>query len=158
MGSITVRKLDHAGRQVTTYPGQVLRREDHAIVLRTTWSRPPLDLGYVVFETGSRWTEYFYGDQWYNIFEICASDGHLQGWYCNVTRPAHISADEVVAEDLALDLWVASGGEMRVLDEDEFAAMPLTAEEREAARNALAKLRAMVVQKDPPFDRKCSDA
>jgi len=158
MGSITVRKLDHAGRQVTAYPAQVLRREDHAIVLRTTWSRPPLDLGYVVLEAGSRWTEYFYGDQWYNIFEICASDGRLLGWYCNVTRPACIDACEVVAEDLALDLWVAPDGQMRVLDEDEFAALPLTTKERKAAQSAMAKLRAMVVQKAPPFDRKCDDA
>ena len=108
---VTVRKLDHAGRQILAHKGVVLRRESNAIVLRTTWERPPLDLGYVVLETGSRWTEYFFATQWYNIFEICASDGHLQGWYCNITRPARITtgeANEVAAEDLALDLWAAA--------------------------------------------------
>ena len=150
---VTIRKLDHAGRQVIAYPGQVLWCDGHAIVLRTGWDRAPLDLGFVVLEPGDRWTEYFYADRWYNIFEIRASD-RLKGWYCNVTRPARIGADEVVAEDLALDLWVAPDGETRVLDEDEFAALPLTPAEREAARKALAELQAMVLQKTPPFDRR----
>jgi predicted RNA-binding protein associated with RNAse of E/G family len=152
MESVTVRKLDHAGRQVTAYPGQVLRRDGRAIVLRTGWGRDALDLGYVVLEPGDRWTEHFYADRWYNIFEICASDGRLKGWYCNVTRPARIGADEVTTEDLALDLWVAPDGETRVLDEDEFAALPLNPAEREAARQALAELQEMVAQGMAPFE------
>jgi len=157
MEQVTVRKLDHAGRQVTAYPGQVLWRAGAAIVLRTGWERPPLNLGFVVLEPGDRWTEYFYTDRWYNIFEICASDGRLKGWYCNVTRPAYISADEVAAEDLALDLWVRPTGEMRVLDEDEFTALPLSTAERQAAQRALAELQALVVRKAAPFNRRCDD-
>ncbi len=151
MELVTVRKLDHAGRQVTAYPGRVLRRDDRAIVLRTRWRRAPLDLGFVVLEPGDRWTEFFYADRWYNIFEIRASDGRLKGWYCNVTRPACISAGEVAADDLALDLWVAPDGETQVLDEDEFAALRLTPAERESAQKALAELQTMVARKAAPF-------
>ena len=153
MGFITIRKLDHAGNQVLAYPGQVLRRDGRTIVLRTGWDRASLDLGFVVLEPGDRWTEYFYADRWYNIFEIHASDGRLKGWYCNVTRPAHIGKDEVSAKDLALDLWVAPDGGMRVLDEDEFAALSLRPAEREAARRALAELQGMVAQRVAPFAR-----
>ena len=154
MEHVTIRKLDHAGSQVTAYPGRVLRRADRAIVLRTAWDRAPMDLGFVVLEPGDRWTEYFYTDRWYNIFQICASDGRLKGWYCNITRPAYIGADEVTAEDLALDLWVAPGGEMQVLDEDEFIALPLLPEERDAARKALTGLQAKVTRGEAPFERK----
>ena len=153
MGSITIRKLDHAGNQVLAYPGQVLRRDGRTIVLRTGWDRASLDLGFVVLEPGDRWTEYFYADRWYNIFEIHASDGCLKGWYCNVTRPARISDEQVLAEDLALDLWVAPDGEPQVLDEDEFAALSLRPAEREAARQALAELQGMVAQRVAPFAR-----
>jgi predicted RNA-binding protein associated with RNAse of E/G family len=149
---VTVRKLDHDGQQVTAYPGRVLQRDGRGIVLRTGWNRPPLDVGYVVLEPGDRWAEYFYADRWYNIFEIRAGDGRLKGWYCNVTRPARITADEVTAEDLALDLWVAPDGEMLVLDEDEFAALRLSPSEREAAQNALTELRTMVARRAAPFD------
>jgi predicted RNA-binding protein associated with RNAse of E/G family len=149
---LTVRKLDHMGQQVTAYPGRVLQRDDSTIVLRTSWDRAPLDVGYVLLEPGDRWAEHFYADRWYNIFEIRSSNGRLKGWYCNVTRPARITADEVSAEDLALDLWVVPDGEMLVLDEDEFAALSLSPAEREAAQNALAELQAMVAQRMPPFD------
>ncbi|RLC73528.1 MAG: DUF402 domain-containing protein [Chloroflexi bacterium] len=157
MTTITIRKLDHAGRQVLAYQGQVLRRESSAIVLRTGWSRGPLDVGYVILEPGDRWTEYFYADRWYNIFEIRSSDSRLKGWYCNITRPARITSDEVAAEDLALDLWVAPDGEMLVLDEDEFAALALPPAEHDAAQQALAELQAMVRRKAPPFDGRDDD-
>jgi predicted RNA-binding protein associated with RNAse of E/G family len=155
---ITVRKLDYSGRQITTYSGDVLQRTDDAVALRTTWTRPSLDLGYVVLETGSLWTEWFFVGQWYNIFEICANDGRFLGWYCNITRPPRITAKEVAAEDLALDLWVAADGTMQVLDEDEFAELPISPQEREAALDALARLQGMVSQKVPPFDRIRDDA
>ncbi len=153
MAQITVRKLDHAGREVISYPGEAVERSDHRVVLHTSWDRAPMDLGFVVLEPGDRWIEFFYTDRWYNIFEIHASDGRLKGWYCNITRPACIGEDEVAAEDLALDLWVVPDGTMQVLDEDEFADLPLTPEDRRTAREALAELEDMVAREDPPFDR-----
>ncbi len=152
MELFTIRKLDHTGQQVTAYPGRVLRRGASTIVLRTRWKRAPLDVGYVILEPGDRWAEHFYSDRWYNIFEIRSSEGELKGWYCNVTRPARITAEEVSAEDLALDLWVAPDGEMLVLDEDEFAELSLLPAERKAAQQALAELQAMVVQRAFPFN------
>jgi predicted RNA-binding protein associated with RNAse of E/G family len=152
MDHITVRKLDHNGHEVISYPGDVLQRSTDAIVLRAVWDGEPVDLGFVVLELGDRWTETFYSDRWYNILEIRASEGRLKGWYCNVTRPAQITRDEVAAEDLALDLWVEPDGSMQVLDEDEFAELDLSPEEREAAQEALRLLRAMVAQEVPPFD------
>ncbi|NLF01438.1 MAG: DUF402 domain-containing protein [Anaerolineales bacterium] len=148
----TIRKLDHTGREVTHYLGELLARRDGVLVLRTRWTREPLDLGFVVLEPSDCWTEYFYAERWYNIFEIRAGDGGLKGWYCNVTRPPRIGEDEVAAEDLALDLWVTPARSIQVLDEDEFAALPLSASEREAALRALVELRASVARRDHPFD------
>jgi predicted RNA-binding protein associated with RNAse of E/G family len=54
---------------------------------------------------------------------------------------------------MALDLWVAPDGETQVLDEDEFAALPLTSSERDVARQALAELQEMVARGAAPFDR-----
>jgi protein associated with RNAse G/E len=152
MDQITVRKLDHTGCEIVSYPGVVLKRTHDAIVLRTTWDRELLDLDFVVLEPDDRWTETFYSDRWYNIFEIRANDGRLKGWYCNVTRPARITRDEVAAEDLALDLWVEADGTVRVLDEDEFAELDLLPGEREAGQEALRRLKLMVTQGTPPFD------
>lgn len=153
MEQITVRKLDHNGTEVISYPGQVVERADDAIVLRTSWDREPMDLGFVTLEPGDRWMEYFYSNRWYNIFEIRTSNGRLKGWYCNVTRPAHIGKEAVTADDLALDLWVAPDRSTKVLDADEFAELPLEPRDRRAARQALAELQAMVTEEAPPFDQ-----
>jgi len=151
MAWMTVRKLDHAGRLVTAYPGRVLRRMDTSIVLETAWERLPLDLGYVVLETGDRWVEFFYADRWYNAFRIHAADGRLKGIYCNITRPAEITATTVSAEDLALDLWIDPQGRVMVLDEDEFAVLPITATERAEAQAARAALERMAAQGTGPW-------
>ena len=134
MDQVTVRKLDLAGREVISYVGHVLERDDAEIVLRTAWNRGPLDLGCVVLEPGDCWTETFFSNRWYSVFQVRAKDGHLKGWYCNVTRPARFRADEVAAEDLALNLWVGPDGEMMVLDEDEFTQLPLSPRGGKGAR------------------------
>jgi hypothetical protein len=156
MDQVTVRKLDHTGQEVISYPGEVLERRDDAIVLRTSWDRDPMDLGFVILEPDDAWIETFYADRWYNVFEIRDGDGRLKGWYCNVARPARITEDEVAAEDLVLDLWVAPDGEMTVLDEDEFAALSLPPETWRRAREALGELKARAEAGAPPFDGEVS--
>ena len=140
--NIIIRKLDLHGREVFAYPGRLLERSGNSALVEAFFERQErLDLGYTVFERGDRFLESFYTDRWYNIFEVHArGTGALRGWYCNITRPAVITSEEIRAVDLALDLWVSPQGESRVLDEDEFEALALPAAEAAAARAALVEL------------------
>ncbi len=54
--------------------------------------------------------------------------------------PAVLGAEVISYRDLALDLLVFPDGRQVVLDEDEFAALPLDARTRTQARRALATL------------------
>jgi hypothetical protein len=65
-----------------------------------------------------------------NIFGNDVGRDRLTGWYCNIVRPAHITGEHVSTDDLALDLFVAPDGAVTVLDEDEFATLPLDAATR----------------------------
>jgi predicted RNA-binding protein associated with RNAse of E/G family len=151
MAVVTVRKLNPAGESVFAYAGEVVERTENVLCLRARWERPALDLGYVVFETGDLFTEWFFADRWYNVFEIHGAPG-LKGWYCNITTPAHLLPDSVESRDLLLDLWVGPEGDCRVLDEDEFAACAtLDATARVAALQALDDLRALVARRMGPF-------
>lgn len=150
---MTVRKLDHRGQEVTTYPGYLLHQDAQFIILGTRWRRSPMDLGYVVLEPGDRWLEVFYADRWYNVFEIYAGGGQLKGWYCNVTRPTRIREAEVVWEDLALDVWGEPGQRPLTLDWDEFTVLPLDPPERAAARAAMTRLLDRFRRDGQPFDR-----
>lgn len=155
MSPITVRKLDLAGKELFAYAGNVLARTPNSVTVEAFFSRyDRLDLGYTVFERGDRFVEFFYADRWYNVFEVHAvGTDKLRGWYCNVTRPALIEDARVSAVDLALDLWINSDGSARVLDEEEFAGLPLAPAEREAARAALDELQVFAAKRAGPFAR-----
>lgn len=154
MREIVVEKLNVKGQQVVSYRGVVIQRPPGEICLEARWAMPARDLGYVRFEPGDRFVEWFYSDHWYNIFEIHSRETDaLVGWYCNVATPATIEQGIVRYRDLLLDLWVSRDGTMLVLDEDEFAA-DATMDDltREAARNALMSLRTLVERRAPPFE------
>lgn len=136
-----VYKLDYAGREVWQYPAIVLAREPDAIRLEAYFNRDDVDLGYTVFKRGDRFIETFYANRWYNVFAVYdRDDGAFKGWYANLCRPAIIGDDAVRCDDLSLDVWVSPAGEATLLDEDEFAALPIPDDERRQADDALRLL------------------
>ena len=139
--TITVYKLDHHGRELWRYPARVLARDAHSIRLEGFFNRDDTPVGPAVFRRGDRLVETFYSDRWYNVFAVYdRDDGALKGWYCNITRPATITDEAVSGDDLALDGWVSPDGAATVLDEEEFAALELGEDERDAARQALGQI------------------
>ena len=139
--TITVYKLDHHGRELWRYPARVLARDAHSIRLEGFFNRDDTPVGPAVFRRGDRLGETFYSDRWYNVFAVYdRDDGALKGWYCNITRPATITDEAVSGDDLALDVWVSPDGAATVLDEEEFAALELGEDERDAARQALGQI------------------
>ncbi len=145
MTSITVEKRDHRGRPVIRYEGEVVERGVNFVCLIAQFGHADVDAGCVIFRRGDTMTEWFFSDRWYNVFRLQdVGNGRLKGWYCNITRPAVIGDGLVYADDLALDVFVSPRGELQVLDEDEFAALELTAGERQAASGAVEALRQAV--------------
>jgi predicted RNA-binding protein associated with RNAse of E/G family len=141
---ITVLKRNPAGEVTWQYEGTLLRRGPNVITLEALFNREDTPLMEVVFKRGDRFIETFFSDRWYNVFEVHdRDDGRLKGWYCNIGRPADLKIDSVSYIDLALDLWVAADGTQTVLDEDEFAGLPVDAETRARARTGLQELRSV---------------
>ncbi|MBN1679438.1 MAG: DUF402 domain-containing protein [Anaerolineae bacterium] len=150
---ITVIKNDHAGREILRYTGRILARDTTSITLEARFSRADVHTPYHTFRTGDRFIEWFYNDRWYNVFQMHdVDDDRLKGWYCNITRPATLSDGVIVADDLALDLFVSPGGVLSVLDEGEFAALPIDDTTRAGARQALRDLCDRVIARRAPFD------
>ncbi len=148
--ALTVYKLDYTGNEVWQYPARLLERGADHIRLEAFFNRDDMALGYTTFRRGDRFVETFYDDRWYNVFAVYdRDDGTLKGWYCNVSRPADITATAVRCDDLALDVWAApdagaaAGATPLVLDEQEFAALPLSDDDR---RHALAALQTLLAE------------
>jgi nicotinamide-nucleotide amidase len=129
-----IRKLDYKGNEKARYEADVVERDDTRLVVRAEWTRPTVKLGFATFARGDVLRETFYTDRWYNVFELFTPQGDLKGWYADVTRPTHITADAADWEDLILDIWMNPDGSMQVLDEDEFAAALPELPSLEAAR------------------------
>ncbi|MFF4358205.1 DUF402 domain-containing protein [Streptomyces sp. NPDC001604] len=140
------RQLDvvlvKAGRTKIRYAAELLDDDGTRVVVRAPWAGDGVrDFGFVRFEKGDVFTEYYWRDRWYAVKEVRDLEGTLKGWYCDVTRPATLSGTELVVEDLDLDLWhSADGRDVLRLDEDEFAESGLAATDPEAAAAAVAAL------------------
>ncbi|MHC3475050.1 ribonuclease FAU-1 family protein [Streptomyces sp. 7R007] len=140
------RRLDvvlvKAGRTKLRYPARLLSDDGTRVVVRAPFAGgEPRDFGFVRFEAGDVFTEYYWRDRWYAVKELRDSSGTLKGWYCDIARPAVLCGAELVVEDLDLDLWrSADGRDVRRLDEDEFADSGLSRTDPRAAAAAVAAL------------------
>ncbi|MGW1258474.1 DUF402 domain-containing protein [Streptomyces sp. NPDC002513] len=134
--------LVKAGRTKIRYPAGLLHDDGTRIAVRAPWAGDGVrDFGFVRFEPGDVFTEYYWRDRWYAVKEVRDGRGTLKGWYCDITRPAVRSGGALVVEDLDLDLWrSADGATVLRLDEDEFAASGLTRTDPAAAVQALDTL------------------
>lgn len=137
--------LVKAGRTKIRYPAELLADDGSRIAVRAPWAGDAVrDFGFVRFEAGDVFTEYYWRDRWYSVKEVRDAAGALKGWYCDITRPATLTGAELVVEDLDLDLWrSADGREVLRLDEDEFAASGLAESDPNAAAAAVAALDAL---------------
>lgn len=151
---ITIIKLDPRGDEKIRYTGEVLEQVGGRVVISASWTLGVKDLGYVRFEPGDLFTEYYYEDHWFNIFEIVSANGLRKGWYCNITEPAYIYDERIEQVDLFLDVWVDVRGKYLVLDEDEFAvATSMSKEQRSGALIGLQALLHSLQMRQSPFDK-----
>jgi predicted RNA-binding protein associated with RNAse of E/G family len=145
---ITVSKQDEKGKETWRYQAKLLARDVNCIQLEANFDRADTKIAGMLLARGDRFVETYYTDRWYNIFEIHNRENdQLRGWYCNIGCPAEINGNTLSYIDLALDLLVFPDGRQIVLDEDEFAALDISAELRIKARTALAELQENFRQK-----------
>ena len=153
MSTVTVNKKDHLGDPIISYKAEVISRGDTWICVQAVFAHRDVDIGVMKFRQGDLMTEWFYTNRYYNIFEIQDASSHkIKGWYCNITRPAQITGDNISADDLALDVYISPSGVVMLLDEDDFATLDLPASERQAALRAVEALIENARQRVPPFD------
>lgn len=144
MEDLTIIKKNAAGQEVWRYTGRTLKRKSKCVLLEAFFNREGVELEGIKMARGDRFIEVYFTDRWYNIYEIHEPhSGALRGWYANISRPARVNQTEVEYIDLALDLIVLPNGEMKVLDEDEFAALALPTEEQAKALAALEELKGL---------------
>lgn len=149
---ITVVKLNPQGVPKIQYAGELSKRMPNGVVISAIWRLSAKDLGYTRFEPGDHFTEYYFTDRWFNIFDIASADGERKGWYCNMAQPATLTSGRIEQIDLLLDVWIDPRGVPLVLDEDEFASdTTMSEEQRAGAQQGLRDILRMVAEQEEPF-------
>jgi predicted RNA-binding protein associated with RNAse of E/G family len=144
LNDVVVIKRNIDGQETWRYDGRILERGQNWLLLEAFFNRQDTPFHGIVLARGDRFLETYYSDRWYNIFEIHDRlSGDLKGWYCNVTRPALFEETQVSYIDLALDLLVYPDQTQLVLDEDEFAQLPIDESTRQKALAALQELQTL---------------
>lgn len=147
-----ITKIAPDGRPPFTYPGEVVYRDEAVTVVRCVWTAiKPFAVGPFALEAGDLFIECYYAAQWFNIFVIYDAVGRLKGWYCNLSEPPEVTAEEIRWRDLALDWLALPDGQALLLDEDEFEALRPSPEVRRQAAQALATLRQWRAEGRFPF-------
>jgi hypothetical protein len=153
MQKFTVIKCDAQGNIELAYDGVLVERNAGFVCIDAVFALDDRDLGYVHLRRGDRFREWFYAEQWFNIFRVKDGDTlALKGWYCNITRPPLITSASVTADDLGLDLFVYPDGATLLLDEEEFEGLRLAAAEKVKALQAVQRIETWVKRRLPPFD------
>lgn len=154
---ILVRKLNYEDRETWRWSGKLVERGDGVVVIDAIFNGKPRDLGYMKLETTDLFHEFYYSDRWFNIFQVFAGDGTMKGWYCNITKPAQFSDNEIAFVDMVLDVFVYPDGRPLVLDEEEFEQNRQTVyslEDAQKAKEAVAQLLEMAKRGEFPFERR----
>lgn len=141
MSTITIIKQDHKGSETWRYSGSVISRQVNQVKIEAYFDREDFEFEGITLKLGDRFIETYFGDRWYNIFEIHEqSSKMIKCWYCNISYPAVITGNSITYRDLALDLLVYPDGKQKILDQDEFASLPLSPEDQQSALKGLTQL------------------
>lgn len=152
MNELRIIKQDYSGRNLWEYTGTLLERDGNKIVIEAYFDREKTPVDKLVLQPGDKFVETYFSDEWFNIYEIQEGEsGIIKAWYCNITFPAEISTNSVIYRDLALDLLVYPDGVQKILDMDEFIALPIDDFTRKNALISLEKLQAIFATNELHF-------
>jgi len=144
-------KRNHKDEATWEYSAEVVRREKNVVIVEALFNRDDLPFQEIILKRNDRFVETFFSDKWFNIFEIYdRDDGKIKGWYCNITKPAEITENEITYSDLVLDLWVDAEGKQVVLDEDELNELNVDEELKKKIYASLDELKKYFEIKNPP--------
>lgn len=111
-----------------------------------------------VIRRGTVSFEFYWKNEWFNVFRFHEPEGDLRNFYCNINLPPTFENGVLDYVDLDVDVLVWKDFSFQILDLDEFETHALKYNYSEEMRNkvdlTLQKLLSMIEQKNFPFDYK----
>ena len=111
-----------------------------------------------VIRRGTISHEYYWKNEWYNVFRFHEPEGGLRNFYCNINRPPQLAANVLDYIDLEIDILVWQDFSFEILDLDEYEEnaqkFNFSDEIKYKIEESLNKLLEMIKEKTFPFDYK----
>jgi protein associated with RNAse G/E len=111
-----------------------------------------------VIRRGTVSYEYYWKNEWYNVFRFHEPGGDLRNFYCNVNRPPQFENGVLDYIDLEIDILVWSDFSVEILDLDEYEESSRTFDFPDEVKykvdESLNKLLEMIKERQFPFDFK----
>jgi hypothetical protein len=111
-----------------------------------------------VIRRGTISYEYYWKNEWYNVFRFHEPEGVLRNFYCNINQPPMLSRDVLDYVDLEIDILVWRDFSLEILDLDEYEDTALKYSFSDEIKNkvveSMNKLLEMIKERKFPFDFK----
>ena len=149
-----MRKYD--GSEHRRWPARVAKFEGPLLVLDAVFDEEINHDLLGTISAGTRSTEYYWLDRWYNVFRFHDAGGQLRNFYCNVNQPPSFDGRVLSYIDLDIDVLVAPDLTYQILDRDDFEANArlygYNEEVVSNAQRALDALTTLIETRAFPFD------
>jgi uncharacterized protein len=154
---ITVRVLKYDGTEHRRWSAKIARRDGPMIVLDAEFDYDVQHHLLGEIPRGTRTTEYYWLDCWYNVFQFMDNEGNTRLYYCNVGAPPKLEGDVLSYVDLDIDLLVQPDLSYQLLDIEEFETNAerwnYSAETRRQALASVTELVSMIEGRRFPFSQ-----
>lgn len=111
-----------------------------------------------VIRRGTISYEFYWKNEWYNVFRFHEPDGELRNFYCNINRPPQFAGDVLDYIDLEIDILVWRDFSIEILDLDEYEESArkfnFSGEIKRRVEASLNNLLQMIKERQFPFDFK----
>jgi protein associated with RNAse G/E len=152
--SVLARKFD--GSIHRQWKAKLINQDSTLIILYGVFDldvKHP-SLGFI--RKGTHSIEYYWKENWYNVFIFFEPNGELRNYYCNINIPPNFDGEILSFIDLDLDIMISNNFNITVLDEDEFESNAkkynYPNEIKQKAKKTLTELLALIKRREFPFD------
>jgi hypothetical protein len=154
--TINSRKFD--GRIHRTWRAELLEETSELFLFVGEFDSEVKHSKLGVIRRGTVSYEYYWKNQWYNVFRFHEPGGELRNFYCNVNCPPQYENGVLDYIDLEIDILVWRDFSFEILDADEYEASArafnFSDEIKYKVDESLNALLEMIKEKRFPFDYK----
>lgn len=155
---ITINSRKYDGKIHRSWKAELLEETAELLLLVGEFNSEVKHSKLGVIRRGTISYEFYWKNEWFNVFRFHEPDGDLRNFYCNVNRPPRFENGVLDYIDLEIDILVRRDFSFEILDLDEYEEssrkFDFPSEVKYKVEESLNKLLQMIKEKKFPFDFK----